>query len=131
MPEVWQWVPEAVVIEIHQEIIEVTGGLPGVRDLGLLQSALGRPQNRAAYGSPDAAELAACYAHGIASNHAFMDGNKRIAFAVAEAFLRRHGHTLVLDATDLEDMMVAVASGEMGESDLGAWFRAKMEPYTA
>jgi death on curing protein len=129
MPDIWQWVPESVGIALHQEIIETTGGIHGIRDIGLLQSALSRPQNLAAYGSPDAAELAASYAQGIARNHAFTDGNKRTAFAVADTFLRRHGYRVEVSATDLETTMVTVASGAMSEADLALWFGARMVPH--
>jgi len=73
----WKWVSEKTVLAIHDEQIAEHGGMPGVRDMALVESAIHRPQNIAAYGDPDIADLAAAYAHGISSNHGFLDGNKR------------------------------------------------------
>ena len=97
-----------------------------MRDEGLFESAMARPQNLAVYGEPDAAALAASYAFGIARNHAFIDGNKRTAAVVAETFLVLNGFTL--DATDAEivEAFLALAAGELSEEALAEWFRARL-----
>ncbi len=87
----WRWVDAAVVLAIHDQQIAEHGGTAGVRDLALLESALARPAQLAAYESPDLFDLAATYAHGIARNHPFVDGNKRTAYVVCMLFLRLHG----------------------------------------
>ena len=85
------WLPRTVAEDIHAEQLTRHGGSPGLRDIGLLESALARPQNTWGYGETDVSELAALYAEGIARNHPFVDGNKRTAFMVAYAFLRANG----------------------------------------
>ena len=99
------------------------GGGDGIRDEGMLDSAMARPRNLADYGEPDVAALAAAYAYGIARNHPFVDGNKRTAAVVSETFLVLNGHTL--DATDAEMVVafVALAAGELSEDELADWFR--------
>ena len=91
------WIEEAVVLAVHEEQLAEHGGAVGIRDLGLLQSALARPQHLVAYGKPDVAALAAAYGYGIARNHPFMDGNKRTAFTVTELFLTLNGYELLAD----------------------------------
>ena len=78
----WQWIDAAVVLAVHDQQLVEHGGSAGVRDMGLLESALARPEQLAAYGDPDIFDLAATYAHGIARNHPFVDGNKRTAYVV-------------------------------------------------
>ena len=102
--------------------------MPGVRDMALLQSALHRPQNLAAYGVPDIADLAAAYAYGISRNHGFLDGNKRTAFVVAYVFLLDQGHELIASDQEAVTTMLAVAAGEMSEAELAVWFRAYTRP---
>ena len=99
------------------------GGGAGVRDLALLESALAKPLNLAAYGEPDACSLAAAYGCGIARNHAFIDGNKRTAFVAVELFFRLNGWRLVATDADCVLTMLAVATGELTESDFTAWLR--------
>jgi death on curing protein len=110
-------------------VIAEHGGLGGVRDLALLQSALARPQNLEAYGEPDVADLAAAYAIGIAGNHPFLDGNKRTAWVVMEVSLLKNSHELL--ATDRESLpiMLSVADGSLTETDFAACLRAHMQPY--
>lgn len=122
----WVWISVAGALAAHSEQIVEHGGGEGVRDAGLLESALARPVNLAAYGEPDAADLAASYAYGVARNHPFVDGNKRTAVVVSEAFLLLNG--FVLDATDAEIVMtfLALAAGELTEAELAEWFRAKI-----
>ena len=86
----WHWLIEGVVIAVHGELIAEHGGSPGIRDAGLLASALARPQNRAAYGEPSVFDLAAAYAFGIIGNHPFVDGNKRTGFPAAYVFPGEH-----------------------------------------
>lgn len=119
----WKWVSLEAALAAHQEQIAEHGGGVGVRDATLLESAMARPQNLAAYGEPDLAALAAAYAFGIARNHPFVDGNKRTAAVVSETFLVLNGGWL--DATDAELVVtfLALAAGELAESDLADWFR--------
>jgi death on curing protein len=124
----WRWIKESSVLAIHEEQIAEHGGLAGVRDLPLLQSALARPQNLAAYGSPDVAELAASYAIGIARNHAFLDGNKRTAWVVAETFLLKNGYELIARDEDGVTAMLAVADGSMQEQEFAIWLRTYIRP---
>jgi death-on-curing protein len=99
-----------------------------VRDLPFLQSALARPQNLAAYESPDVAELAASYALGIARNRAFLDGNKRTAWVVAETFLLKNGYELIAHDEDGVTAMLAVADGSMPEQEFAIWVRTYIRP---
>ncbi len=124
----WRWIKESSVLAIHEEQIAEHGGLAGVRDLPLLQSAFARPQNLAAYGSPDVADLAASYAVGIARNHAFLDGNKRTAWVVAETFLLKNGYELIARDDDGVTAMLAVADGSMPEQEFAIWLRTYIRP---
>jgi death-on-curing protein len=122
----WVWVAVEVAVAAHAEQLAEHGGGDGVRDERLLESAMARPQNLAAYGDPDAAALAAAYAYGIARNHPFVDGNKRTAAVVSETFLILNH--LSLDATDAELVVafLALAAGELGEDELAGWFRERV-----
>jgi len=120
----WRWVSEEVVLAIHDEQLAEHGGMTGLRDESLLLSALARPQNLAAYATPDIADLAASYAVGIARNHAFIDGNKRTALVVAAGvFLPLNGYKLTASNGEMVRTMLAVADGTMSESELAVWFR--------
>ena len=99
-----------------------------MRDLPLLQSALARPQNLAAYGNPDIADVAASYTIGIARNHAFLDGNKRTAWVVAETFLLKNGYELIARDEDGVTAMLAVADGSMPEQEFAIWLRTYIRP---
>jgi death on curing protein len=123
MPARWTWIVTEVALAAHAEQLAEHGGGDGIRDAGMLDSAMARPRNLADYGEPDAAALAAAYAYGIARNHPFVDGNKRTAAVVSETFLMLNGHTL--DATDAELVVafVALAAGELSEDELADWFR--------
>lgn len=120
------WVSLDVVLAIHEEQLAEHGGATGVRDHGLIESALARPQNLAAYGDPDVAAVAAAYAYGSARNHPLVDGNKRTAFVVAELALALNFYGL--DATDADAVtaMLALAAGETSEAAFAAWIRANM-----
>jgi death on curing protein len=122
----WTWVLEATALAIHSEQLREHGGGDGVRDLGLLQSALARPENLAAYGAPDVAALAASYAFGIARNHPFIDGNKRTAYVVGELFLGLNGFELVASDADAVLTFMALAAGELSEDQLAEWFRRNL-----
>lgn len=124
----WRWIKESSVLAIHEEQIAEHGGLAGVRDLPLLQSALARPQNLAVYGDPDIADLAAAYAVGVARNHAFLDGNKRTAWVVAETFLLKNGYELIARDDDGVTAMLAVADGTMPEREFAIWLRTYIRP---
>ena len=119
----WIWVSLEVALAAHHEQIAEHGGGEGVRDSGMLESAMARPQNLVAYGYPDGAELAAAYAFGIARNHPFVDGNKRTAAVVSETFLALNGHGLTATDAELVVTFLALAAGELSERELAAWFR--------
>jgi death-on-curing protein len=123
-----RWILESSVLAMHDEQIAEHGGLAGIRDLPLLQSALARPQNLEAYGSPDIADLAAAYAFGIARNHAFLDGNKRTAWVVAETFLLKNGYELIASDRDGVTAMLSVADGTMSEPEFAIWLRTYARP---
>lgn len=121
--KVTRWLPTKTVLAIHEEQIRDHGGGSGVRDAGLLESAVARPQNLAAYGEPDLADLAAAYAFGIARNHAFVDGNKRTAFVTAGVFLLRNGAFLDVAETEAAVVFTDLAAGKLTEAELAAWYR--------
>ena len=123
--EPWVWIDSCVIRAVHEEQLAEHGGAAGVRNEGLLQSALARPMQLAAYGEQDAAALAASYGFGLARNHAFVDGNKRTAFVAVELFLALNGWALRADDVDCVLTMVSLASGELSEADFAAWLRAK------
>lgn len=120
----WRWIDRAVLIAVHEMQLAEHGGGAGLRDVALLESALAKPLNLAAYGEPDACALAAAYGYGIARNHAFIDGNKRTAFVAVELFLRLNGWQLMASDADCVLTMLAVATGELTESEFADWLRA-------
>ena len=115
-----------VALAAHAEQLAEHGGGEGVRDHRLLESAMARPQNLAAYGEPDAAALAAAYAFGIARNHPFIDGNKRTAAVVSETFLVLNGFALTASDAELVVAFLALAAGELSEDETADWFRAHL-----
>ena len=121
-----RWVALSAVLAIHEEQLAEHGGLDGIRDRGLLESALHRPRDLQNYGQPDLADLAAACAFGIARNHPFLDGNKRTSAVVTRLFLRLNGHDL--DATQAERLAVwlALGAGEMTEQALADWMRSRL-----
>ena len=123
MTQGWIWVTLEVAEAAHAEQLAEHGGGDGVRDPGLLASAMARPQNLATYGAPDAAALAAAYAYGIARNHPFVDGNKRTAAVVSETFLALNGHRLAASDAEVVVAFVALAAGDLAEDELADWFR--------
>ena len=122
----WRWVALRVVLAIHDRQIAEHGGASGVRDSGVIESALARPMNLAAYGVPDAAELAAAYAFGLARKHGFVDGNKRTAWVTARVFLADNNQNLKFDPFDAVRIMEEIAGGETSESELTDWFRPRL-----
>jgi death-on-curing protein len=111
---------------MHDRQLAEHGGLDGIRDRNVIESALARPLNLAAYGSPDAADLAAAYAFGLARNHGFADGNKRTAWVVARLFLADNGGRLKFDPLDAVRTMEGVAGGSIDEAAMAAWFRERL-----
>ena len=123
----WLWILPSAALEAHREQLGEHGGGEGIRDRGLFESAMARPQNLVAYGAPDAAALAASYAFGIARNYPFVDGNKRTAAVVSESFLILNG--FAVSATDAEVVaaFLALAAGELSEEELADWFRTRIQ----
>ena len=114
---------------LHDAQVREHGGSPGARDEGLLESALARPQHKWAYAAaPDLAILAAAYAFGLAKNHGYVDGNKRVAFMAAYVFLGLNGKDFDADEPDVVGTMERVADGRLSESGLASWFRAGIRP---
>lgn len=124
----WIWIEEAVVWAVHEAQLAEHGGSAGVRDSGLLASALARPLNLAAYGEPDAAALAAAYGFGIARNHPFIDGNKRTAFVCTELFLALNDHSLQADDAQCVSITLALAAGDLPEAEFADWLRTHTKP---
>jgi death-on-curing protein len=110
----------------QERLIAIHGGLGGVRDRGMLESAMARPEHLANYGEPDAAELAAAYAFGLVRNHGFVDGNKRVGWLMAEVFLVRNGYLFVCDAPSLILEVERLAAGAIDQSQLADWIRARL-----
>ena len=128
MTTAWVWVNASAVRAVHDRQLADHGGGDGVRDAGLLASALGCPENVAAYGDADGAALAAAYALGIAKNHPFVDGNKHTAWVVARLFLMLNGVRLMFAPAEAIAAMEGLAAGRMDEAALAAWFRARIGP---
>ena len=121
------WVPENVVLDFHRQQLAAHGGGEGVRDMGLLQSALARPMNAFYYNQVvSLSKLAACYAYGIAKNHAFIDGNKRTAYVVMRAFLVGNGFDIDATKEQKYETMYRLAAGELNEEELAEWLQSKM-----
>ncbi len=120
-----RWLTPAMVIALHEESLALFGGLRGVRDKGLLESALARPQNRFAYEpSVDLAVLAAAYGFGLARNHPFVDGNKRVAVLAVAVFLSLNGRLFDPEEIDEVQTILALAAGELSEVDFATWVQA-------
>ena len=124
----WRFIDRRALLLLHDESLAEHGGAPGLRDEGLLDSALARPLNLMGYGEPDLAALAAAYGVGLAKNHAFVDGNTRAAFLAAGLFLGLNGYRLAATQADATLTMLAVASGDMAEDECAAWIRAHLQP---
>ena len=122
-----RWVREDVVFAVHEMQLARHGGLAGIRDRNVIESALSRPKQQSVYGDPppDLADLAAAYAFGIARNHGFSDGNKRTAWVVARLFLADNAVALKFNEIEAIQIMLRVASGEATEQELAQWFRQR------
>jgi len=121
---VTKWVAKSVVLAIHEQQIAEHGGTQGIRDVGLLESALARPQNLAAYGEPDIAAMAAGYAFGIARNHPFLDGNKRTSYVVTLVFLSLNGLNVTADEATRLKVWLSLGAGNLTEEELADWLRS-------
>ena len=126
------WLLPETVLAVHQRQLAEHGGAVGVRDKALLDSALARPRNLYAYGTPppDMADLAAAYAFGISRNHPFVDGNKRVSLVLMLTFLVLNGANIVARAEEIYLVMMRLAAGELSEEDLAAWLRARLYAVT-
>ena len=123
------WIDRQAIELLHDESLAEHGGLPGLRDANLLESALARPRNLLGYeGVEDIARLAASYAFGLARNHPFVDGNKRAAFIAAALFIRLNGARLSADQVDAYETTLRLAAGEIGEAEFAAWIRGNIKP---
>jgi death on curing protein len=117
------WLTRQMIVAIHDEQLAIHGGASGLRDEGMLESALDRPRNRWAYERAELAELAAAYAFGIARNHPFVDGNKRTSLLALYTFLGVNGIDFVVAEADAAAMILALAAGEVSEESLVRWIR--------
>ena len=117
------WLDIEIIVDIHAEQLSIFGGPEGIRDAGLLESALARPQNKFAYGERDLATFAAAYAFGIIRNHPFIDGNKRASFAVMIVFLGLNDIEFLVPEAHATAMIVSLAAGEVSEDSLARWIR--------
>lgn len=119
----WILLDASILQAVHDEQLVEHGGISGVRDIGMFESALSKPQKLAVYGEPDFADLAASYGLGLAKNNPFLDGNKRTAFVAVELFLRLNGYSLNSNDADCVLTVLAVAAGEMDEHSFAGWIR--------
>ena len=119
------WLLDAVVLIAHEISLANFGGAQGIRDPGLLASALARPKNQFAYGQPDIFELAAAYTAGIVQNHPFVDGNKRTGFLAGAAFLELNGRPLTASEPEATRIIMGLAAGAVSEQELAQWYRAE------
>ena len=124
----WRWVKPSLVYAVHDMQVARHGGLGALRDKNAVESALVRAQQLSTYGEPipDAADLAAAYAYGLARNHGFSDGNKRTAWVIARVFLLDNGESLDYTEIDAIHVMQNVAAGTIGEQELAQWFRGRL-----
>ncbi len=123
-----EWLTVEMVADAHSEQLAIFGGPDGIRDSGLLESAVARAPNKWAYGERDLASLAAAYAFGLARNHPFVDGNKRAAFTAIFMFLGLNGATFKPSAVEATAAILALAAGELTEDQLAGWIRDNREP---
>ena len=125
----YAWLSARDALAVHEEQLAEHGGADGVRDMGLLESALARARNLLAYGKPDFADLAAAYAAGVARDHPFVDGNKRTAWMLAVVFLDLNGFDLDAEIIDALQAMLALAEGRIDESAFAGWMRPQLKPH--
>ena len=122
----WRWIEPEALYAIHDRLIAEHGGLGGIRDRAMIESAMARPQHLLTYGKPDAADLASAYAFGLVRNHGFVDGNKRVAWTVARLFLARNGMQLNFEAIDAIATVERLAAGTISQDDFAQWLRARL-----
>jgi death on curing protein len=122
-PQSIDWLTKDEILAVHEQVLAAHGGSAGIRDEGLLESALGRPRHLSAYGQGDLFDWAAAYAHGIANNHPFIDGNKRTAFVAAALFLECNGWRVVAPEEQVVQMMVGLADKSIAQDAAARWFR--------
>ena len=118
-----RWVLREAVLALHERLLAEFGGLAGLREPGLFDSALARPQQLFAYGKPEVGDLAAAYAFGLVRNHPFLDGNKRIGFATAVLFLELNSREFVASEVDAVVQTLALAAGALDEAGYAAWLK--------
>ena len=121
-----KWISKRLALDLHASQLAMFGGPAGVRDEGMLESALDRPRNKWGYGVEDLIDLAAAYAFGVSRNHPFMDGNKRASFACMMLFLRLNGIPFRPTPADATVAMLALAAGELDEDGVAAWIRSRL-----
>jgi len=125
------WILKEVVIALHQMLLAEHGGMPGLRDEAMLDSALSRPRQYFAYSNnPSIFDLAAAYCYGLTQNHPFIDGNKRIALTIAATFLELNSYSLYAPEPDAVLIMEQLASNDLTEDDIANWFRHWSSPNT-
>ena len=124
-----RWLEHRIIVAVHDAQLARHDGAGGIRDDGLLESALARPRNLHAYGEEELCVLAVAYAFGIVRNHPFVDGNKRTAFVTAALFLQENGLRLIAPEAEAVVMTLGLASGEMPEEGFAAWLRDRAEPF--
>ena len=122
----WRWLDKQALLLLHGESLAEHGGAAGMRDEGLLDSALARAQHLTAYGDPDVADLAAAYGSGISQNHPFVDGNKPAAFLSVGLFLALNGYRLVATQAEATIAVLALAAGELDEAEFAGWLRTHL-----
>jgi death-on-curing protein len=124
----WRWVDRKLLVLLHDESLAMHGGASGIRDEGLLESAVARAANLASDGEPDLADLAACYAFGLAKNHPFVDGNKRAAFLSVGLFLGLNGYRLTASQAEATVAVFGLAAGDIDEPTFAGWLRERVAP---
>ena len=125
--QTWRWLSRAVLIAVHEEQLAEHGGAAGLRDEGLFDSALARPQQLANYGEPDVANLAAACAFGLLRNHPFIDGNKRTAYVAAELFLVLNGYAMTATDESATLTTLSLAAGDIDEATFADWLRRHLQ----
>lgn len=123
-----EWIGKPTLLAIHSKLMADHGGIDGIRDAGLIDSALASPINRHGYGETDICRLAAAYAFAISRNHPFLDGNKRVAFTVATTFLELNGRQLTASEPEAVVATMALATGSMDDHAFGEWLSSNSKP---
>jgi death-on-curing protein len=119
----WKWIDPEVVFAVHDQQIAEHGGKEGIRDMGLIESALAQPRNLASYSASDVFDLAAEYGYGIARNHGFIDGNKRTTYVITLVFLVLNGHDLTAPPVERVLVFEQLGKGELAPDEFAGWLR--------